>query len=220
MPHYVYIVENSVGDLVVDETDDLRQAMADHENGEYELTRGKLPIHLVFYNRFIDQKEARRQKEEISSWSTKDKHKLISVSGWKHEFAVAAYTFLLNEKNELLLCLHADRGLWMLPGGGVDPGEDALGAAVREATEETGLDIRITRFAGMSDRLLRKQVRICFQGEVTGGEFKKNKEVSEIRWFPLDSLPDDMVRSSKEHIDAFIESPDRPFFFSQHKHLS
>src|SRR3712207_9407696 len=36
-------------------------------------------------------------------------------------------------------------GLWVFPGGYVDRGEPILEAAVREAREESGLDVRIER---------------------------------------------------------------------------
>lgn len=42
---------------------------------------------------------------------------------------------------KILLVQRRDNGVWALPGGFVDPGENALLAAVREAYEETGVEI-------------------------------------------------------------------------------
>jgi 8-oxo-dGTP pyrophosphatase MutT (NUDIX family) len=39
----------------------------------------------------------------------------------------------------VLLHLHKRLGIWIQPGGHVDPGEELLAAAVRETAEETGL---------------------------------------------------------------------------------
>ncbi len=36
---------------------------------------------------------------------------------------------------------HEERDIWMLPGGGIEEGENAFQGAVREVKEETGLDI-------------------------------------------------------------------------------
>ena len=44
---------------------------------------------------------------------------------------------------KLLLTKREDFEVWCLPGGGVDPGESVAQAAVREALEETGLDVRV-----------------------------------------------------------------------------
>jgi 8-oxo-dGTP pyrophosphatase MutT (NUDIX family) len=42
----------------------------------------------------------------------------------------------------VVLLRHKRLGLWLQPGGHVDPGETPWGAALREAHEETGLDVR------------------------------------------------------------------------------
>ena len=41
------------------------------------------------------------------------------------------------------------QGVYRLPSGGIEPGEDILAALEREAYEETGLDLSIERFLGI-----------------------------------------------------------------------
>lgn len=59
-----------------------------------------------------------------------------------------ARVFLLNSAGEMfLLNTHWDPGTelpprWLTPGGGIDPGESVLRAAVRELFEETGLMVQ------------------------------------------------------------------------------
>lgn len=40
---------------------------------------------------------------------------------------------------------HEGRDIWMVPGGGIEEGENAEQAAIREVKEETGLTVRIKR---------------------------------------------------------------------------
>jgi len=48
---------------------------------------------------------------------------------------------ILNREEQVLLEERSDFKIWGLPGGTADPGEDIIGAAKREALEETGLKI-------------------------------------------------------------------------------
>lgn len=49
----------------------------------------------------------------------------------------------------MLLARRVDTGNWELPGGQIEPGETATGAAVREVREETGIAIAVTGLAGV-----------------------------------------------------------------------
>jgi 8-oxo-dGTP pyrophosphatase MutT (NUDIX family) len=51
-----------------------------------------------------------------------------------------ARVIVLDESNRVLL-LRGDMGVWFMPGGGLEPGEDHAHAAARELWEETSLRI-------------------------------------------------------------------------------
>jgi 8-oxo-dGTP pyrophosphatase MutT (NUDIX family) len=54
---------------------------------------------------------------------------------------VTASTMIIGADRRLLLCLHGRLNLWMQLGGHCEPGDQTLAAAaLREATEESGLD--------------------------------------------------------------------------------
>ncbi len=54
--------------------------------------------------------------------------------------------------NRILLIQREDFEVWGLPSGMIEAGESLAQAAVREAREETGLDVRLTRVIGLYSR--------------------------------------------------------------------
>lgn len=107
---------------------------------------------------------------------------------------------LLDEKREkILLTRRTDNGLWCLPGGGIDPGESAAEACVRELYEETGLRVAVTRLVGVyssPDWLVRypdgnqvQVIALSFEVTALGGQPHPTSEVSEWGYFSLAELP-------------------------------
>src|SRR5215831_14364492 len=56
---------------------------------------------------------------------------------------------VLDDNGRVLCGLHADKKVWVLPGGLVEPGEHPADAAVRETWEETGLIVEPTGILGV-----------------------------------------------------------------------
>jgi len=56
---------------------------------------------------------------------------------------------VFDDAGRLLMVLHADRGIWVLPGGAIDPRETPADALVREVWEETGLRVRPVALRGV-----------------------------------------------------------------------
>ena len=74
-------------------------------------------------------------------------------------------------------------GRWVFPGGYVDRGEVVSAAAVREAREEAGLEIRLDGLVSIYSYAGRAPVIIVYAATPTGGELQHDDESLEIRTF-------------------------------------
>jgi ADP-ribose pyrophosphatase YjhB (NUDIX family) len=103
---------------------------------------------------------------------------------------------VFNAGDELLMVRRGPKatraGLWSIPAGYVDYGEDVREAAARELLEETGLiaEIGDVVFAASNFHDPSKlTVGIWFAGVVTGGALEAGDDADDAGWFDLDDLP-------------------------------
>ena len=84
------------------------------------------------------------------------------------------------------------RGLWTLPAGFIDSGEDPAKAAERECLEETGLMIRVTRVLDVipgKEHERGADFIIAYLGEIISGTLSPGDDADAAQWFAYDSLP-------------------------------
>ena len=120
---------------------------------------------------------------------------------------VAVGTIISTEDGRLVLVRRAIEpgyGLWVFPGGYVDRGEQILAAAVREAREESGLEIRIDGLVNIYSYPGTTPIIIVYRASVLGGELCIDDECLEARLFTADEIPWDALafRSTR---DALID---------------
>ena len=105
---------------------------------------------------------------------------------------------VLDGQGRVLLGRRADNGMWTLPGGIIDPGEQPADAAVREVFEETGVTAvpEALTWVGVSPpiRYLNgdqvQYLEYCFRCRAVGGTAHVHDgELSEVAWHELDQLP-------------------------------
>jgi ADP-ribose pyrophosphatase YjhB (NUDIX family) len=98
---------------------------------------------------------------------------------------------------QILLTQREDFETWCLPGGNVDAGESAAQAAVREAREETGLDVQLERLVGIYSmpRWGRGGAHVVvFAARPVGGSVQPQAgEVVAARYFEPDALPEPLL---------------------------
>ena len=98
------------------------------------------------------------------------------------------------------------RGLWTLPAGFVNSGEDPAEAAARECLEETGLSVRVMRvfdiIAGREHPRGADFV-IVYQAEVISGEMKADDDADAVEWFDKNNLPPLAFRATQKVLQSF-----------------
>jgi ADP-ribose pyrophosphatase YjhB (NUDIX family) len=113
---------------------------------------------------------------------------------------------------KIVLIRRRDNGLWSLPGGMVDWGEDIPITVERELKEETGLDlVKITRLVGVysaPDRDPRiHSICVVVEAEVKGNmSVQDTMEVIEIQAFSPDSIPSEpMSHDHAQQLKDYLE---------------
>lgn len=101
-------------------------------------------------------------------------------------------------------------GRWVFPGGYMDRGEGALEAAVREAREESGLDVRIERLVNIYSYSGTTPIIIVYAASIIGGELCTDEECLEVRLFAREEIPWDALafRSTREGLEDFLRGVD------------
>lgn len=116
-----------------------------------------------------------------------------------------AAAVLVQHAGQILLIQRAYepfRGLWSLPAGFINAGEDPAQAAIRECMEETGLVIEITGILAIISG--REHPRgsdfvIFFSGKVTGGTLQAGDDAEAAAWFERGQLPE-LAFKSTQHV--------------------
>lgn len=122
----------------------------------------------------------------------------------RQKLRVAAYAVVVRDGQFLLARSPGPGGVpeWVLPGGGMEHGEDPYDTVRREVEEETGYLIEVTGLLGVDStrhtlpgRLGRTVdqhgVRLVYEGRVTGGELcnEVGGSTELAAWQPLDAVP-------------------------------
>lgn len=114
------------------------------------------------------------------------------------------HAVLFNDKKEILLIRRSLNetvlpGVWDIPGGTLEDGEDPRDGAIRETSEETGVaisDLSLFAFTSNVDAKKNKQfVRLIFIGQVddTNIQVTLNPEDHDMyRWVSIDDIPGDV----------------------------
>ena len=107
-----------------------------------------------------------------------------------------AVAVLVDQDGQVLLVRRAGepfRGLWSLPAGFVNAGEDPAEAAVRECAEETALQVKISGILAIHSGRAHPRGSdfiIFYRAFVTGGTLQAGDDADAAQWFDRNNLPD------------------------------
>jgi len=132
------------------------------------------------------------------------------------QFAVTALVFIARDGQVLLVRQSYGKRYWSLPGGSMEHGESVEQAAVREAKEETGLDVRLTRLVGVYSKPAQNALAVCFEAEVVGGSIQEaTDEIVECGYFRPEALPEPIRGHLRERIADWRQGLPRAVWRSQ-----
>ena len=124
---------------------------------------------------------------------------------------VAVGTIIRASDDQLVLVRRAIEpgyGLWVFPGGYVDQGEEITSAAIREAREESGLEIRIDGLVNIYSYGGRSPIIIVYRATALGGELCGDDECLEAGLFRSEEIPWDSLafRSTTEALRDYFKA--------------
>jgi 8-oxo-dGTP pyrophosphatase MutT (NUDIX family) len=97
---------------------------------------------------------------------------------------------ILFKDDKVLLIKRRDIPVWVLPGGGIEPGELPEVAACREMEEETGCQVEIVRkIALYNPRNRLSKITHFYEVKLKSGFLKTGNETKDLQFFSPTDLP-------------------------------
>jgi ADP-ribose pyrophosphatase YjhB (NUDIX family) len=120
---------------------------------------------------------------------------------------------LVVDQGRLLLVKRAAapfKGYWDIPGGFLEAGEHPKDGAVREIFEETGLHIQLGDLLGIFMDIYETTgdptLNIFYTATVMGGEARAGSDATDLHWFDLNALPEQIAFKSAHQVLALLQN--------------
>ena len=130
----------------------------------------------------------------------------------KDYIGVGVWAFILNDNDELLLqkrAVPAEKDHWCIPGGRLEMFETLENAVIREAKEETNLDIEVLQIMGVCDHIIKEEnahwVATSYLCKIRSGVAKimEPDKASDMKWFNINNLPEKLTITTKKALEDY-----------------
>lgn len=127
-------------------------------------------------------------------------------------FTVTAAGIISNGQGEVLLLKHRFRpgSGWGIPGGFLEPGENADQALRRELREEIGLEVDGVKIFRARTFTRQEQIEIVFLAQARGGIQPQSIEVERADWFLPNALPEGLPNDQRQLIESALRDGAKP----------
>ena len=139
-------------------------------------------------------------------------HGLRPLIGSRKIILNAATTIIIQD-GKILLQRRTDNGKWGLIGGLLEMNETYQEAALREAREETGLEVRLESFLGIfhnhdmvwSNGDAAHVITAFFTASIISGEPRVDEESYELRFFAPEEMPQLFAEDHRAALEAYFD---------------
>lgn len=132
----------------------------------------------------------------------------------EQQIKVGVGLYIFNPQNQLLLGLRKSehsKGTWCPPGGHMEYGESNEQAAVREALEETGLQInpQDVTLQGVTNDFYKESgkhyitLHLCCHKYQGIPKIMEPNKCAEWKWFDINALPENLMLSNKNFLTQY-----------------
>ena len=155
----------------------------------------------------VAERESRKGVGELMDYI----HELRPLIGHR-KIILNAATTIIERDGKILLQRRSDNGKWGLIGGLLEMNETYQEAAIREAREETGLEVRLESFLGIyhnhnmvwGNGDAAHVITAFFTASIISGEPRVDAESLELRCCGMEELPELFAEDHRTALEAYF----------------
>ena len=115
---------------------------------------------------------------------------VLAMRTYRAKFRAAVAAMVFDEQGRILLFKHTYRKFeWGIPAGGLEYNEQPDQAIVREFFEETGMELQVEKLLLAESSKEDRNISLIYLCTILSGTFKESHEISEMKYFDVNDLP-------------------------------